>query len=300
MCKDNDHSFKDKLQFDSQKRLFLRSAAATSLGTALSFSEFSRALAEGMVKIPPIPENVLTPNDALKRLMEGNERYVSNNLENLTPGRNLGNPYLDAESGWSEEVGVNYHITPSLVAKGTLFFRQSKELIDYVLTPASEIDDDIGELQPDGEYYFAQNISSVRTWGLELSATYSAQLSSNSHLDLSLGYSHIETTNKEGVVSVYLANHARDLITFSSVLDIDKFEVGLSALFKNRNERDATAINSSLEPQYFLLNGRVGYALTRQLSLSVKIQNIFDKDYQNILGSPMPGRWFMGSLSYSL
>ncbi len=80
MCKDNDHSFKDKLQFDSQKRLFLRSAAATSLGTALSFSEFSRALAEGMVKIPPIPENVLTPNDALKRLMEGNERYVSNNL----------------------------------------------------------------------------------------------------------------------------------------------------------------------------------------------------------------------------
>ena len=37
------------------------------------------------------------------RAADYTERYVSYNLENLTPGRNLGNLELEAERAWSEE-----------------------------------------------------------------------------------------------------------------------------------------------------------------------------------------------------
>ncbi|MCB0735224.1 MAG: TonB-dependent receptor, partial [Bacteroidetes bacterium] len=68
------------------------------------------------------------------RAADYTERYVSNNLLNLTPGRSLGNPDLVAESGWSEELGFNFQPNTQWMFKGTAFARQSANLIDYALT----------------------------------------------------------------------------------------------------------------------------------------------------------------------
>lgn len=60
-----------------QRRLLLKILAASPLGLALPVSNEAKAMS-GLVKLPPIPENVLSPEAALERLMKGNERYVSN------------------------------------------------------------------------------------------------------------------------------------------------------------------------------------------------------------------------------
>ncbi|MEO0340231.1 MAG: TonB-dependent receptor [Bacteroidota bacterium] len=72
------------------------------------------------------------------------ERYVSFNLENLTPGRNLGNPDLLAETSWSEEIGADFNLADNWQLKTTAFFRQSDNLIDYVSTNEPEIPNNQG------------------------------------------------------------------------------------------------------------------------------------------------------------
>ncbi|MEM1123645.1 MAG: TonB-dependent receptor, partial [Bacteroidota bacterium] len=53
------------------------------------------------------------------RAADYTERYVSFNLENLTPGRSLGNPDLIAESAWSEEIGFDYKFSNNWQIKAT-------------------------------------------------------------------------------------------------------------------------------------------------------------------------------------
>jgi carbonic anhydrase len=65
-------------QETQQRRLLLKMTTASLLGLSLPFSGTANAISE-IVKIPPIPENVLSPEAALERLMKGNERYVTNN-----------------------------------------------------------------------------------------------------------------------------------------------------------------------------------------------------------------------------
>lgn len=232
------------------------------------------------------------------RAADYTERYVSNNLVMLTPGRNLGNPNLQAESSWSEELGVDVPLSAKWKFKITGFLRQSDQLIDYVLNNSAEIGD-IGDLQDGAEYFFARNISKVRTRGLEFESVFRQRFGTNNHWQVNAGYTLQNTTNDEGVVSVYIANHARDLFTLNSLLDIGGFTFSVSGLYKNRNARFAQAINSRLEADYMLWNMKAGYTL-KKLSLSVQVQNIFDESYQNILGAPMPGRWFNVSLGWGI
>lgn len=58
----------------TSRRNFLRATTALSLFATASFSGFIPA---AMAAAPPKPENILTSDEAIKRLMEGNQRYVS-------------------------------------------------------------------------------------------------------------------------------------------------------------------------------------------------------------------------------
>jgi iron complex outermembrane receptor protein len=230
------------------------------------------------------------------RAADYTERYVSNNLPMLTPGRNLGNPDVMAEASWSQELGADAQLAPGLLVKATGFMRQSSRLIDYVPTSAAEIGD-VGDLQPEASYFFARNISDVSTAGVEFEALYQVDFSKQYALQVSAGYTFVNTSNAEDIVSVYIANHARQLVTGSALMRFGKTKLGVSGLYKQRNELFAAGINSRLEPEYMLWNLRSAYQVTEMFSVSLLIQNVFDTDYQNVLGAPMPGRWMIGSFS---
>lgn len=227
------------------------------------------------------------------------ERYVSFNLPNLTPGRNLGNPNLMAEASWTEELGLDVVLLEGWQLRGTAFFRQSDNLIDYVETAASEIPNN-QNLQPDGSYFFAQNISAVNTNGFELESWYRKSLSQGLGLNWSLGYTYLKTTNAEDIVSVYISSHARHYFTTNFTLDSRRWELALNGRYKVRDERTAAVINAQLDPSYMVWNGRLAYKVNPNLAFNLQVHNLLDEQYADILGAVMPGRWLMGGIRFSL
>ncbi|MEO1655829.1 MAG: TonB-dependent receptor, partial [Bacteroidota bacterium] len=231
------------------------------------------------------------------RAADYTERYVSNNLENLSPGRNLGNPDLLAEQSWSEEIGIDYQVTDSWLLKATGFFRQSDNLIDYVNTNEAEING-VGDLQAGGDYFFARNVTEVRTNGFELESWFMPRFGENTRLQMSLGYTYLNTTNDEDVISVYISSHARHLLTSNIIFNSPKFDIGINGILKVRDAQVAEAINTSLSTRYTLWNLRASYRFVDQFALNLQIHNVFDEEYQDILGAPMPGRWIMGGFQF--
>jgi iron complex outermembrane receptor protein len=236
------------------------------------------------------------------RAADYTERYVSNNLPNLTPGRSLGNPDLLTERGWSEEVGLDYTISKNWQINATVFARQSSNLIDYVATNESAIGkiSDIGSLQENADYFFAQNISDVNTNGFELASQLNKRLGADAYLQWNLGYTYLNTTNEEEVISVYISSHAKHLFNTQMVLNWKRFELAINGLYKQRNARIAESIGSELSKSYSVWNARLGLRLTDEVGLNFQVQNVFDEVYQNILGAQMPRRWVLGGVKWRL
>lgn len=236
------------------------------------------------------------------RAADYTERFVSNNLMNLTPGRSLGNPDLEAERGWSQEIGFDYQVAPGWTLSATGFARQSSNLIDFVSTNESEIGSisEIGSLRPDADYFFARNITDVNTTGFEVQSSLRKDLGTDSKITWNLGLTSLSTSNEEDVISVYISSHANLLLTSQLMLNYRNFDLGLSALYKDREGRVASGINSELEDSYTLLNARLGIGITDGFGLNLQLQNVLDTEYQNILGAQMPGRWFMAGVKWSL
>ena len=235
------------------------------------------------------------------RAADYTERYVSNNIVELTPGRSLGNPNLMAERGWSEEIGINYSLSRNALFKATIFSRQSSNIIDYVLTNEVEIGSvsDIGSLYSGVDYFFAKNIKDINVNGFELELNSKFLISENSTLNWQMGYTFTDITND--TLGIYLSSFAKHLVNAQLILNYNSFQFSISGLYKERTAQAAESISSNLESSYGLLNARVGYGLLdNKLSLNLQILNLLDKEYQNILGAKMPGRWLMGGISWRL
>ncbi|MDH3243106.1 MAG: TonB-dependent receptor [Saprospiraceae bacterium] len=233
------------------------------------------------------------------RAADYTERYVSYLLPNLTPGRSLGNPDLRAEESWSEELGLDYRPTPTWLLKATSFLRQSSNLIDYVPTNASQIPNN-QNLQPGETYFYASNITDVNTFGLEFESWFQTSWNERTQLRWIMGYTYLNTSNDEDVISVYISSHAKHLINTMLSFKLGKLDIALNGIYKNRSERLASSLDVQLNPNYQVWNFRLGVNITDQLSLNLTTHNLLDEDYQDILGAPMPGRWLMGGIRFSL
>ncbi len=236
------------------------------------------------------------------RAADYTERYVSNNLQNLTPGRSLGNPDLLAERGWTQEIGLDYSISKSWQLKATAFARQSSNLIDYVSTNQTEIGSvsEVGNLRDSASYFFAKNITDVATNGFEIESWLKTSINETVNLQWSLGYTFLNTSNDEDVISVYISSHAKHLFNTQLLLNTGRFDFAINGLYKQRNGQIASGIASELTDSYMVWNTRVGLRLTKEFGLNFQVQNLFDEDYQNILGAKMPNRWLMGGIKWSL
>lgn len=66
----------ENFRHNSRRRFFLKRAAVSAAGLGIAGVTETMAVAAKM-KMPPLPENVMTADVALERLMKGNERYVA-------------------------------------------------------------------------------------------------------------------------------------------------------------------------------------------------------------------------------
>jgi len=234
------------------------------------------------------------------RAADYTERFISNNIDSLKPGRNLGNPNLIAERGWSEEIGINYSPFKNFLFKATIFSRQSSNIIDYMLTNESEIGSvsDMGSLYSGEDYFFAKNIKDVNVNGFELELNSKFLISENRTLNWQMAYTFTDISNDN--LGVYLSSFAKHLINAQLILDYNSFQFSISGLYKERNALVAETISSNLDKNYFLLNGRVGLEIKDGVSLNIQILNFTNTYYQNILGAKMPGRWVMGGVNWRI
>ena len=235
------------------------------------------------------------------RAADYTERFVSNNLEVLVPGRNLGNPDLKAETSWNYEVGVDYYVNNGFKVLVTGFYRASDNLIDYVPTLGSEIGNVPVKLVPDGSYFYSENLTVVNTYGIELELWYNKVFANQSILNAKLGYTGLQSENPDGELSKYVSSHATNLLNGSLNYSIAKFDMGVTGIFKTRLADYSEAIGVGIEPEYFVANANLGYRIMdNRVALKAEVLNLFDVEYSDILGSVMPGRWFMAGFSLNL
>jgi vitamin B12 transporter len=234
------------------------------------------------------------------------ERFYNNNyLDTLSPGRNIGNPNLDAETSYNFEIGVDYKKYKNIILKNTLFYRKSTNLIDWVLLNSNEISTEI-DLFENENYVIAQNISELNTLGLESEIWFNLLNDSELNINGSLGYVKIFSAenskdffnNEYRLSSKYLANNSGDRLNYNLLMSWKKFNLNINGRFKLRNSESDLIIDQDLNRSYFVHNLNINYKFNQTLSFNFELLNIMNKNYSDILGAIMPKRWGIVGFKY--
>lgn len=223
------------------------------------------------------------------------ERYNNYNKSFVASGR-IGNPDLEPERSISYEAGVDYFAGSHLKISGTFFQRFHDKLIDYVVTPYAQMPRK-ENLSPTGSYALAKNITSLKTTGAEIDLQYVREISSRSNIWFATGLLWLEDKQQEGVMSFYVSSHAKYLVNFNLGYRYSFLQLTLGGIYKKRNPQAASAINATVSSDYFVMNTKLEAWLAKnRFSIFIMADNVFDRNYQDLLGSQMPGRWTMAGL----
>jgi iron complex outermembrane receptor protein len=235
------------------------------------------------------------------RTADFTERYISNNLEGpLSPGLNIGNPLLEAEKAWSTEMGIDYYRSSYLKFNTTLFGRYSKDLIDFVLTNESQIPNSHNLMQGE-DYFYSRNIARLNTFGWESVIESSFEAGRDIRIDWDMAYVFLYSVSDSAIVSKYVANYAKLLINGNIALSWRRYRISLNALWKYRDREEVKAINSVLEPSYMVWNGKLDlHCWKKSFICTIQMYNLLNKEYYDILGAKMPGRWIMGGITWKI
>ena len=202
------------------------------------------------------------------------------------------------------------YLNENLQFSNTLFFRQSSNLIDYTLTNSTNITNlNTNTLKDSTNYLYAQNIGESTTWGNEFSLKYTQNIQ-NGRIGASLNYTYLNTSTPDSVVSKYIANHPIHNLNGSLNIRYAGLDLNLGGAMITRNADAVKAINddgiltgdisTKIKDQYAILNLKLSYTVKEfPASVYVDVRNALDTQYQEILGSQMPGRWIMGGIRWN-
>lgn len=232
------------------------------------------------------------------RAADFTERYVSSQIPNLSAGRNIGNPDLEAEKSWSFEIGGDYYYDETLKGAATFFLRASNNLIDYVLINSKEIDN-VNNLMANENYFYASNISKSTTTGLELQVQKQWVVNHSLGIKGQFSYTLLNTSSDDIFTSKYIANHPNHNIGILIDATLPNISLTSSSNFVNRRSDFSELIGAKIKKNYFISNLRLTYDIPFEdfFKAFIKVQNLTNMQYQEILGAQMPSRWWMFGLS---
>lgn len=224
------------------------------------------------------------------------ERFNNFQRMNVPNGSRIGNPSLGAETSFSYEAGVDFFVSKKLKIATTLFQRHHSDLIDWVRTSYANMPRQVN-LVPSASYDLAKNISRVNTLGFEADVQYTHAFAEQHTLAGGLGFISMRSNSSDTLPSLYVSNHARELINFFVNYRYKIIGINFNGLYKNRNTPAITPPGIvPLSRSYFLLNMRIDAILNKNITCFVQADNVFNKSYSDILGSVMPDRWLMGGV----
>ncbi len=227
------------------------------------------------------------------------ERYNNYN-KTLVTGGSIGNPDLEPEHSFSYEAGADFFGVKNMKVSATFFQQRFTQLIDYVPTPYGQMPRK-DNLSPAGNYALAKNIAKVNSTGVEADVQYTKQLDNRQELFATFGMTWIDSKSDNATPSFYVSSHAKLLANFNLLYSIKWLSIGVSGLYKQRKMQASSAINANISKDYFVLNALVqAFVYKNKLSIFTQLDNVFNKQYSDLLGSKMPGRWFMGGFKVML
>ena len=198
----------------------------------------------------------------------------------------LGNPNLLSEQGFSVETGLNYFqkTNTPFNFKATIYGHTIKNQIVWL----PQID---GNWRPN-------NIASVNAVGLEFQADKKWVVNSKADIFCKLQYTFTHAETDEGYQVLYVPQH-----TATAQL---RFQYKVNSLTFNSNfasRRFSTRDNSTWAEKYVITNMHFAHSFSlnnSRWSASLRIQNIFNTDYQVVAYYPMPRRTISIAMSYEL
>jgi len=175
-----------------------------------------------------------------------------------------GNPYLKPEKSTGYDVGMEKDLfNKKLVLGATWFWQRYTNLIETNFNT-----------------FTADNIGNAKTEGIEISA--SAQPIDN--LKVTAAYTWLNAINKD--TGAFLPLRPRNKVTSSVEYSLTKLTV--IGEFQYVSKRFDSGLNRDISP-YSLVNLKGSYMLHKNLSLFVRIDNLFDKSYEEAAGYGTPG-----------
>jgi iron complex outermembrane receptor protein len=239
------------------------------------------------------------------------EKYAYTTLGSV---RIFPNPYVNAESGWSSEIGLKQGISTGPFRGQTdlsLFFSQNKDLIEYVF---GNYFDPLTGIQNLG--FMATNVEQSRIYGYEVEFLLeeSEGLVSTS---INGGYTFIYPVEFNSYThrntGKYLKYRRKHTLKLSGNARYRKLEAGLSFYVKSKilgiddvflNPITREAILPGFfeywqtdNKGYLLLDGNIGCNFTPGLNLSIAVRNLTNTEYMGRPGDIQPQRNYSLRLS---
>lgn len=192
-------------------------------------------------------------------------------------GGSLGNPDLEPEEAFAQELGFKY-VSSKIGASISVFNRDAENLIDYIRQNIDE------------ESFTATNIANVNTKGLEIDATYNFKLN-NFNQTLAIGYAFLDDNilDQNEELSRYALNTLKH-----------HFTTRLSTkLFKNVSQNIIYKYAERTTGQTYNVWDASIVMKLKQVELSITASNIFDAEYIESGFTPMPPSNVLFGLRYS-
>jgi iron complex outermembrane receptor protein len=260
---------------------------------------FDNLLYSGGLSVIHSDEFGLVPNYGLDLSFVIDEKWTANGSFNTasrfptytdlyyTDLANQGNPDLKPEFSKTTELGVKFEDAGLNIHAG-VFYRIGDDIIDWVKYPAESV-------------WKSKNITSLNTLGAELSASYIFRSSAIRQIDLSWNF--IQTDKQhEDFDSKYALDYAKSQLKLRATHAVlRKVDMTWNVLYTDRaGEYAEYGTGKMLDYQPYLTVGtRIGWRLGKWL-IYADANNIFNQEYVDFGGLPLPGITAMMGLQWKL
>jgi len=192
----------------------------------------------------------------------------------------FGNPDLKPEKTTSWELGLEKDILKDNISVSLIYFEQNyKNLIEYIL------------IDPITWRMIAANIAKAEIKGIEAGAT----LKLTDHINIRTGYTYLDTEDK--TTGQRLTRRPKDKFTLSSEFSTEDISVVADYIFVGKRFDSSVERNLS---SYSVINVSSTYKLREGATVFVRIDNLFDKDYEEAGSYGTPGISFFAGVRIAL
>ena len=207
---------------------------------------------------------------------------------------NIGNPDLKPEKSATLEGGLKL-LSKLVHGHAVLFYRHGKDIIDWV------------KEDPTLEIWQPQNLTEINNLGTEIQAQVLLRNELGNqypNIQISYLYNNLEKGNADFVSNYALDNLKHKLVASVSEQLLKGLTFDLRFVFQDREgsytqfENKVPVGEVAYDP-FLVFDGKLSYR-RNQFSVFASVNNIFDKQYNDIGNVIQPGRWFKTGVIYKI